>query len=109
MREPILSEKRVAIGLYKLCSSAEDLTVANVFGVGRSTVIVMYRQFCEAVVSVLESDWVKMITAEEMARHIQEFEAVCGFRQGAGALDGCHFPISPPKAHATEYHNYKGW
>ncbi|KAH7966183.1 hypothetical protein HPB49_014195 [Dermacentor silvarum] len=34
----------------------------------------MYRQFCKAVFSVLESDWVKRITAEEMARYIQEFE-----------------------------------
>ncbi|KAL3189882.1 hypothetical protein MRX96_020895 [Rhipicephalus microplus] len=50
-----------------------------------------------------------MVTAEEMARHIQEFEAVTGFRQGVGALDGCHFPISPPKEHATDYYNYKGW
>ncbi|XP_049528892.1 uncharacterized protein LOC125947697 [Dermacentor silvarum] len=44
-----------------------------------------------------------------MAKHIQELEAVCGFRQGVGALDGCHFPILPPKEHATDYHNYKGW
>ncbi|KAL1483515.1 hypothetical protein MTO96_033128 [Rhipicephalus appendiculatus] len=49
-----------------------------------------------------------MITEEEMARHIREFEAVCGFRQGVGALDECHFPISPPKTNATDYYNYKG-
>ncbi|KAH7960471.1 hypothetical protein HPB49_020131 [Dermacentor silvarum] len=55
-RESISREKRVAIGLCKRCSSAEDRTVANLFGVGRSTVNVMYRQFCEAVFSVLESD-----------------------------------------------------
>lgn len=50
-----------------------------------------------------------MVTAEEMARHIQEFEAVAGFHQGVGALDGCHFPILPPKEHATDYYNYKSW
>ncbi|XP_037574556.1 uncharacterized protein LOC119456810 [Dermacentor silvarum] len=44
-----------------------------------------------------------------MARYIQEFEVVCGFRQGVGALDEFHFPISPPKEHATDYHSYKGW
>lgn len=109
MRETITPEKRVAIGLYKLCSSAEDRTVANLFGVGRSTVNTIYRQFCEAVVCVLEREWIKVMTAEEMTRHIQEFEAVTGFRQGVGALDGCHFPISPPKEHATDYYNYKGW
>lgn len=66
MRDPITAEKRVAIGLYKLCSSAEDRTVANLFGVGRSSVNVIYREFCAAVVSVLESDWIRMITEEEM-------------------------------------------
>ncbi|KAH8026999.1 hypothetical protein HPB51_001314 [Rhipicephalus microplus] len=102
MREAITPEKRVGIALYKLCSSAEDRTVANLFGVGRSTVNTLYRQFCEAVVAVLEHEWMKMVTAEETARHIQEFEAVTGFGQGVGALDRCHFPISPPKEHATD-------
>ncbi|KAL1472400.1 hypothetical protein MTO96_039357 [Rhipicephalus appendiculatus] len=104
MRQQISPEKRVALGLYKPCSSAEDRTVANLFGVGRSTVNTVYREFCEAVVDVLQEDWIKMITEEEMARHIREFEAVCGFRQGVG-----HFPISPPKTNATDYYNYKGW
>ncbi|KAH8022084.1 hypothetical protein HPB51_021807 [Rhipicephalus microplus] len=70
MREAITPEKRVGIALYKLCSSAEDRTVANLFGVGRSTVNTLYRQFCEAVVAVLEHEWIKMVTPEEMARHI---------------------------------------
>ncbi|KAH7942626.1 hypothetical protein HPB51_028693 [Rhipicephalus microplus] len=109
MREAITPEKRVGIALYKLCSSAEDRNVANLFGVGRLTVNILYRQFCGPVVAVLEHEWIKMVTAEDMARHIQEFEAVTGFRQGAGALDGFHFLISPPKEHATDYYNYKGW
>ncbi|KAH8038449.1 hypothetical protein HPB51_001564 [Rhipicephalus microplus] len=78
MRETITPEKRVGIALYKLCLSTKDRTVANLFGVGRSTVNTLYRQFCEAVVAVLEHEWIKMVTAEEMARHIQEFEAVTG-------------------------------
>ncbi|XP_049271370.1 uncharacterized protein LOC125758348 [Rhipicephalus sanguineus] len=48
------------------------------------------------------------MTEDEMARHIHEFEAVGVFRQGVGALDGYHFPISPPKKNATDYYNYKG-
>ncbi|KAH7964698.1 hypothetical protein HPB49_000720 [Dermacentor silvarum] len=93
---------RVAIGLYMLCSSAADRTVANLFGVGRSTVNVMYRQFCKAVFSVLESDWVKRITAEEMARYIQEFE-----------LSAVSVKVLEPSVDATfpfpDYHNCKGW
>ncbi|KAH7944281.1 hypothetical protein HPB52_017884 [Rhipicephalus sanguineus] len=44
-----------------------------------------------------------------MADHVREFFAVTGFPQAVGALDGCHFPVSPPKKHATDYYNYKGW
>ncbi|XP_072141350.1 uncharacterized protein [Dermacentor andersoni] len=109
MRECIAVEKVVAIGLFKLWSVAEDRVVATVFGVGRSTVNGIYREFCEAVISVLEKDWLKMLRPADMDEHIREFMAVCDFPQAVGALDGCHFPVSPPEEHATDYYNYKGW
>ncbi|KAM7287999.1 uncharacterized protein ISCGN_031688, partial [Ixodes scapularis] len=109
MRSTIPVEKRVGAALYKLCSSAEDRTIANLFGLGRSTVNENYREFCRVVVSVLEQDWLKMVSAAELPDHIREFQAALEFPQGIGALDGCHFPISPPKVNASDYHNYKGW
>ncbi|XP_075733037.1 uncharacterized protein LOC142775489 [Rhipicephalus microplus] len=109
MRECIVVEKVVAIGLFKLCSVAEDQVVASVFGVGRSMVNGIYKEFCEAIVSVLESDWIKMLSPSEMAEPIREFMAVSDFPQAVGALDGCHFPVSPPQEHVTDYYNYKGW
>ncbi|KAH7948858.1 hypothetical protein HPB49_002820 [Dermacentor silvarum] len=39
---------------------------------------------------------------------MREFYAVTGFPEAIGALDGCHFPVSPPKKHAMDYYNYKG-
>ncbi|CAN8028555.1 unnamed protein product [Ixodes persulcatus] len=108
MRSTIPVEKRVGAALYKSCSSAEDRTIANLFGLGRSTVNENYREFCRVVVSVLEQDWLKMVSAAELPDHIREFQAALEFPQGIGALDGCHFPISPPKVNASDYHNYKG-
>ncbi|KAG0433813.1 hypothetical protein HPB47_019569 [Ixodes persulcatus] len=61
------------------------------------------------IVSVLESEWVKLMTPKELPGHIQEFQAALEFPQGVGALDGCHFPVSPPQENASNYHNYKGW
>ncbi|KAH7982267.1 hypothetical protein HPB52_003556 [Rhipicephalus sanguineus] len=98
-------EKRVAIGLYRLCSSAEDRTIAHLFGVGRSTVNVVWRQFSTAVGQQLESQWLCMVRRAGMADHAREFFAVTGFPQAVGALDGCHFPVSPPKKHETGYYN----
>lgn len=109
MRPAISVEKRVAVSLYKLCSSAEDRSIANLFALGRSTVNTLYREFCEAVVDLLEEKWVKMPSAVNMADHITAFNAVCDFPQAVGALDGCHFPVSPPKEFAVDYYNYKGW
>ncbi|KAL3226391.1 hypothetical protein MRX96_004482 [Rhipicephalus microplus] len=60
---------------------AKDRVVASVFGVGRSTVNGIYKEFCEAIVSVLESDWIKMLSPSEMAEHIREFMAVSDFPQ----------------------------
>ncbi|XP_064465946.1 uncharacterized protein LOC135377463 [Ornithodoros turicata] len=109
MREAISIEKRVAIALYRMCSSAEDRTVANLFSVGRSTVNEVFREFCEVIVDELERSTVRLPTEDEMQQHIQEFEAVLRFPHAMGALDGSHFPVSPPKEHAADYHNYKGW
>ncbi|KAH9360098.1 hypothetical protein HPB48_014613 [Haemaphysalis longicornis] len=37
MTEAVSVEKRVAVGLYRLCSTAEERTVAELFALGRST------------------------------------------------------------------------
>ncbi|XP_077531229.1 uncharacterized protein LOC144143334 [Haemaphysalis longicornis] len=109
MKDPISVEKRVAVGLYRLCSTAEDRTIAHLFGIGRSTVNVLFREFCAVVITILEDDWVGMVPPDGMAAHMREFHAVTGFPKAVGALDGCHFPVSPPKESATDYYNYKGW
>ncbi|KAL1463927.1 hypothetical protein MTO96_027121 [Rhipicephalus appendiculatus] len=102
MRKPLSVEKRVAVGLYRLCSSAEDRTIAHLFGIGRSTVNIAYRDFCRAVVSKLEDAWVHMPRKEEMADHMRECYAITGFPQAIGALDGCHFAVSPHKKDAVD-------
>ncbi|KAG0423657.1 hypothetical protein HPB47_000581 [Ixodes persulcatus] len=109
MRETIAMEKRVGVALFKLCSTAEDRTVATLFGIGRSTVNELYREFCETVVAVLEPEWVKLMTPKELPEHIREFQAALEFPQGVGALDGCQFAVSRPQENASDYHNYKGW
>ncbi|KAH6932362.1 hypothetical protein HPB50_004891 [Hyalomma asiaticum] len=88
---------------------SEEANVAELFAVGRSTVNVAYRELCEAVVQAMEREWIRMPTVSGMVEHIREFTAMLEFPQAIGALDGCHFPVSPPKENATDYRNYKGW
>ncbi|KAH7940648.1 hypothetical protein HPB49_002747 [Dermacentor silvarum] len=108
MRKAISVEERVAVGLYRLCSSAEDRTIADLFGIGKSTMNTIFREFCKMVIDLLEAEWIQMVGRRELEEHMRERFAVNGFPQVVDALDGCHFGISPPKENAADFHNYKG-
>ncbi|CAN8008805.1 unnamed protein product [Ixodes pacificus] len=53
----------IGTSLYKLCSTIEGRAIAHLFGQGRSTVNELYKEFCAVVVSALEPEWVKMVSA----------------------------------------------
>ncbi|KAL3244696.1 hypothetical protein MRX96_047140 [Rhipicephalus microplus] len=84
-RETISVEKRVPMGLNHLCSYVEDRTIAHLFGFGR------------------------IVTLRQLEKHIKECFSVNGFPQAVGAIDSCHFTTFPPKEHADDSNNYKGW
>ncbi|XP_049307332.1 putative nuclease HARBI1 [Bactrocera dorsalis] len=109
MRLCIPLQKRVAIALYALGSSAEYRTVASLFGVGRTTVGEIVVDFCKAVCTNL-SDCINSYSpsTEEVERKVQGF-AHLGFPQCFGAIDGCHIEVQPKKEDAIDYYNYKGW
>ncbi|KAM7306559.1 protein ANTAGONIST OF LIKE HETEROCHROMATIN PROTEIN 1 [Ixodes scapularis] len=108
MKTAITVEKRVAISLYRLCSTAEERTIGHLFAVGQSVVNESYREFCDVVIEELEARTVSMIRNEDLEHHMREFQAVLGFPNDIGALDGCHLPVSPLKDSAVDYRNYKG-
>ncbi|KAL3182051.1 hypothetical protein MRX96_035306 [Rhipicephalus microplus] len=72
MRETVSVQKRVAVALYKLCSSAEDRTVANLFDLGRSTVTTIHREFGDIVVEALEDQqlehWMAVISLSRLPK-----------------------------------------
>ncbi|CAN7977956.1 unnamed protein product [Ixodes persulcatus] len=109
MKTAITVEKRVAISLYRLCSTAEERTIGHLFAVGQSVVNETYREFCDVVIEELEARTITMIRNEDLDNHMREFQGVLGFPNAIGALDGCHLPVSPPKDLAVDYHNYEGW
>lgn len=51
---------------------------------------------------------ITMIKPDVVHNHAMEFQAVLGFPNANGALDGYHL-VSHPKECAVDYHNYKGW
>ncbi|KAH9371963.1 hypothetical protein HPB48_022477 [Haemaphysalis longicornis] len=73
MRRANPLDKRVAIGLYRLASSAEERTVAHLFGVSRPSVNLIFREFCRVVVQRLEHLYIRLPRACEMADHLRQF------------------------------------
>lgn len=109
-RQCVSIEKRVAIGLYKLASSAEYRTISNLFGVGKSTVCEILHEFNRCVNEFLQSDFIQFPTTEAKIREsISGFENLWGFPQCIGSVDGCHIEIQPPKEQSFAYFNYKSF
>lgn len=87
MRKSIPLEKRIAICLYALRSSSEYRTVANLFGVGRTTVGQIVLEFCEEIYSTLKNDYLNFYppTQEKITEIVTGFNEL-GFPQCYGAI-----------------------
>lgn len=102
IRRAILLEKHLAIALYWLATSTEDRNVANLLGVSRSSVNILFLEFCCIVVRRLEPQYMQFPSEQGLAEHLCQFAAVARFLQGIGALDGHHIEVCPPKEHTAD-------
>jgi len=85
-RQCIPLNKRVAIALYALGSSAEYRTIAHLFGVGHSTVMEIVLEFCSAVCDNFKEHISSYPpTLDEIQRVVQGFKLL-GFPQCFGAI-----------------------
>ncbi|XP_050340632.1 putative nuclease HARBI1 isoform X1 [Bactrocera neohumeralis] len=109
-RKAIPLEKRIAIALYALGSSAEYRTIGNMFGIGKSTVCSILIDFCHEVWRCLWPLYLKKFPMNEiqLREYLNGFESL-GFPQVLGAIDGCHIEVRPAAEDAVDYYNYKGW
>ncbi|KAG6933784.1 hypothetical protein G0U57_018479, partial [Chelydra serpentina] len=105
MRAALTIQKQVAIALWKLATPDSSRSVANQFGVGKSTVGVAVMQVANAIVELLLS---KVVTLGNMQVIIDGFAAM-GFPNCGGAIDGTHIPILGPGHQGSQYINRKGY
>ncbi|KAL1477479.1 hypothetical protein MTO96_035705 [Rhipicephalus appendiculatus] len=73
---------RLNVSTFWLATSAEERTVANLFVVSRSSVNIIFREFCDVIVRRLEPWFVRFPRAQELAEYIRQFAAVAGIPQG---------------------------
>nr|XP_047139613.1 uncharacterized protein LOC105844629 [Hydra vulgaris] len=97
MREPISVVKRVAVALHYLASREEYRVVSSLFGIGKSTTNLIVHEFINAVNDILLPKYAKFpLSVENLNKHSRDFEAILGFPQCVGAVDGCHISILAP-------------
>lgn len=86
-RKAVQFEKRVAIALYALGSSAEYRTIANLFGVSKTTVCRILIDFCQEVCRQLKTLYLNIFPflKETIENSLKEFE-MNGLPQCLGAI-----------------------
>ena len=108
-RNPVSVEVRVAVTIWRLGTNVEFRTIAELFGLGRSTVGEIVLDTCDAITSHLFPRYVYVPQNDRLKEVIDGFEHRWGFPQTVGAIDGSHIPILKPKDSASDYYNRKGF
>ena len=109
-RKTISIQKRVACALWQLSTGNSYRVVSKVFGVGRSTVSQIVKEFCKTICKNY-SRFIKFLkTRTEVALEIQKFQdsVNCKIPQTVAAIDGTHIEIySPTGDSKIDYFNGK--
>ncbi|XP_033107921.1 protein ANTAGONIST OF LIKE HETEROCHROMATIN PROTEIN 1-like [Anneissia japonica] len=103
------TQKCVAITIYRLATNCDLRTVANLFGVARSTVCTVVHSVCKAIVVHLRQQYIVWPEGDRLTETVNGFRQLYGFPQCVGAIDGSHIPIIAPPDHPNDYYNRKGW
>ena len=104
MRKAI-STKPVAI-TWILSTGSDYRRIGHLFGVSKSTVCIVTKEVCAAIVECLLPKYIKIPTGAALRENVETFKMELGFPQYVGTVDGTH--ISPQECPA-DYYNRKGW
>ena len=113
--EPISPECRLGICLYRLGRGDYLYTIAEMAGIGISTVSLIVSEVCEAIVECMWEDSVNKLmpkTTKDFEEKMLDTEELWQFPFSWASVDGCHIPIKCPpggKESCKEYHNFKNF
>jgi hypothetical protein len=110
MRRAIPVDKRIAVALTVLKSSDDFLSVAKLFGIGKSTVHLILKEFSSAVCKTLYNRIVTFpATMTEREEIVNAFSDTWHFPGCVGALGTSHIPILSPSQSPNNYLNEEGY
>ena len=112
---PVSPEQRLGIFLFRCGRGDYHYSIAEMTGLGVSTVCCIVSDVANAIVETL---WKSEVTTYmpkseiEFYQKISEMEQLWQFPCCWGAIDGCHIPIKCPPGglqSCKEYHNFKNF
>ena len=112
---PVTPEIRLAVCLYRLARGDYLHTIAELTGLGTSTVCDIVREVSGVLVNRLWHNFVVKNfpnNSEKLKEVMAAFEEKWQYPSCIGAVDGCHLPIKCPRGgqeSAKEYHNFKNF
>ncbi|KAG4065527.1 hypothetical protein HA402_013297 [Bradysia odoriphaga] len=107
MRKSISPEKRLAITLKYLATGESFYSLSGQFCVGASTVAMIVKETCNAIIHVLKDVLTVPNTADEWKEVSNDYYRIWDYPNCVGALDGKHILIKPPPNSGSDYFNYK--
>ncbi len=107
MRDPVPSDKRLAITLHFLAHGLSFSQLALLYGVGKSTAISIVHATVTVFMEHLVKDSIRFPEGDELGQVLTDFENLSRLPQCAGAVDGTFMHIRKPLKHGDSYWCYK--
>ena len=113
--EPVSSQLRLAICLYRLSRGDYYHTISELTGIGEATVCNIIREVTKAIVENLWREYVDAYFPSNnnlLVQKIREMEQEWQFPYAYSAIDGCHIPMKCPpggQEACKEFHNFKNF
>ena len=113
--EPVPPMTRLAVCIYRLARGDYLHTIAELAGLGTSTVSLLVQEVCSAVVTRLWKPFVEKNmpkTLQGFKESMTLFDDLWQFPYSCGAVDRCYLTLKCPKGRlesAKEYHTFKNF
>ncbi|XP_044165792.1 protein ANTAGONIST OF LIKE HETEROCHROMATIN PROTEIN 1-like [Acropora millepora] len=113
--DPIFPELRLAICLYRLGRGDYFYTIAEMTGLGVSTVCTVVREVSQAIIDCMWEDSISKHVPRseaEFKKKIIDMDELWQFPYCWAGIDGCHIPMKCPPGglqSSKEYRNFKNF
>ena len=102
-------QERIAMSLHRLGSGDGLQTIGDLYGVHKSTLSIIVREFCRAVRKYLQPVFVQTPSESQFRVLASKFEQLHGIPYIIGAIDGSHILVLAPIIGGEDYYCRKSF